>query len=283
MPYIILMLYLLLSMLLQFMVGNFPVSFMAFPLNLIFAVIWFGAMFMLWKRMNKSMFVRFMLSPGATFWAIFLFVDACLVVGLTGERTMTTSWIFIAILLYLQTVLFFVILRGWREPTPTGARLGAPRWRFILNHVGLLLALGAGFWGAPDTQVLRLRAYEGQAVTQAIVAGVGPVGVEHEIILKKFTLERFDNGAPSLYQADMIIDGEETSILVNHPHALSFGEDLYLTGFSPAQEDGPECCIMQIVREPWKYWACAGIIMMLLGALMLFLQGPRKLKSDIND
>lgn len=283
MPYVVLMLYLLVSFLLQFLTGNFPVYFMAFPLNLIVALIWFGAMYMIWKRMSKSMFVRFMLSPGATLWAIFLFVDACLVIGLTGERTMTTSWVFIAIVLYLQTVLFFVILRGWREPTRTGARLGAIRWRFILNHLGLLMAIGAGFWGAPDTEVLRLRAYEGQPVTQAILPGVGPVGVNHEIILEEFTLERYENGTPALYKADLVIDGKKVNILVNHPYLLSFGEDLYLTGFNPAHENGLECCIMQIIREPWKYWAFTGIIMMIAGALMLFIQGPRRISSDIND
>lgn len=283
MPYVVLMLYLLVSFLLQFLTGNFPVYFMAFPLNLIVALIWFGAMYMIWKRMSKSMFVRFMLSSGATLWAIFLFVDACLVVGLTGERTMTTSWIFIAILLYLQTVLFFVILRGWREPTRTGARLGAIRWRFILNHVGLLMALGAGFWGAPDTEVLRLRAYEGEPVTQAILSGVGPVGIRHDIILDEFTLERYENGAPALYQADMTIDGKAVSIRVNHPYSLAFGKDLYLTGFSPVEEDGAKCCMMQIIYEPWRYWAFAGIIMMIAGALMLFIQGPRRFYPDIND
>lgn len=282
MPYILLMLYLALSLLLQYFTGNFPLYLMAFPLNLIVAILWFGSMYMLWKKRKKSMFVRFMLSPGATFWAVFLFVDACIVIGLTGDRDITTTWVFIAILLYLQTVLFFVILRGWREKTPTGARLGAVRWRFLLNHVGLLLALGAGFWGAPDTEVLRLRAYEGKPVSMAILPGVGPVGLEHELILDEFMLERYENGVPSLYEARMTIDGEKVSIKVNHPYSLGFGKDLYLTGYDASQKDGSVCCIMQIISEPWKYWAFAGIIMMLSGAFLLFLQGPRRHKSDLN-
>ena len=110
MPYIVLVIYLALSLLLQLFLGNFPVNFFAFPLNLILAMIWYGLMFRLFLRKRNSIFVRFMLSPGATFWSIFLFIDACVVIGLTGTRTMTTSWVFIAILFFLQTVLFFIIL-----------------------------------------------------------------------------------------------------------------------------------------------------------------------------
>jgi hypothetical protein len=283
MPYIVLAIYLALSLVLQIFLGNFPVFVMAFPLNLIVSLLWFSFMYRLWKKSSKSMFVRFMLSPEATFWSIFLFIDACIVIGLTGERSYTESWVFIAILFFLQTVLFFVILRGFREKTPTGARLGAIRWRFILNHAGLLLALGAGFWGAADSETLRVRAVEGQVVNEAIIPGVGHVGINHEIILEEFTLERYENGTPALYKADLVIDGKKVNILVNHPYRLSFGEDLYLTGFNPAHENGLECCIMQIIREPWKYWAFTGIIMMIAGALMLFIQGPRRISSDIND
>ena len=42
-------------------------------------------------------------------------------------------------------------------------------------------------------------------------------------------------------------------------------------------------CIMQIVREPWKYWAFAGVMMMLAGAFLMFIQGPSRRKSDVND
>ena len=280
MPYIVLFIYLLLSLALQVLTGNFPVGIMAFPLNLICSLLWFAGMYMLWTKCRKSLFVRYMLSPGATFMAIFLFVDACIVIGLTGERSMTSSWIFIAILLYFQTVLFFVLMRGLREQSPTGARVGPIRWRFIFNHAGLLLALAAGFWGDPDSQTLRLRAYENQPVTQAILPGVGPVGIENELILRKFTLERYENGVPSLYEAQMQIDGKEVSLRVNHPYRLGFGRNLYLTGYDKSAQGEAACCIMQIIYEPWKYWAFAGIILMLTGAMLLFIQGPRRYKPD---
>ncbi len=283
MAYILLIIYLAAALVLQLLTGNFPLYFMAFPLNLIVAVLWFGMMYMLWRRKRKSYFVRFMLSPGATFWSIFLFIDACVVVGLTGERSLTTTWLFIAILFFLQTVLFFVILRGCREQTPTGARLGAVRWRFILNHAGLLLALGAGFWGSPDSEVMRIRAYEGMPVNEAVIPGVGLTGIRHEITLEDFRLERYDNGAPSLYEARITVDGEHVSLRVNHPYLLSFGEDLYLVGYDTSAAEESTWCIMQIVREPWRYWAFAGVMMMLAGAFLMFIQGPRGKSREVSD
>ena len=280
MPYILLIIYLLLSLFLQIFAGNFPTYIMAFPLNLLCATLFYWAMLMLWCRRRQSTFVRFMLSPQATFIALFLLIDACAVIGLTGEMDMTISWPFIAVLLYFQTVLIFVLLRGLREVLPTGAQTGPIRWRFILNHAGLLLALAAGFWGAPDSRNLRLRAYEGEPVTQALLQGSGPVGIGHEIELKKFTIERFDNGTPSLYEAELLIDGIEANIRVNHPYRLGFGKNLYLTGYNLDSDKGRACCIMQMVIEPWKPWALAGILMMLSGAFLLFTQGPRKKKSS---
>ena len=276
MPYIVLVICLTLSLVLQFFLGNFPVYVMAFPLNLIVPVLWSGLMFRLWKKKPKSMFVRFMLSPGATFWSIFLFIDACVVVGLTGERSYTESWPFIIILFFLLTVLFFVILRGFREQTPTGAHLGAVRWRFLLNHLGLLLALGAGFWGAPDSETLRVRAIEGQVVKEAVIPGLGHVGIDHEIMLEDFILDRYENGVPSMFEAKLTVNGESVDLRVNHPYALSFGETLYLSGYDVSAGEESSWCVMQIVREPWKYWAFAGIMMMLAGAFMLFLQGPKR-------
>ena len=282
MPYIVLVICLVVSLVLQMFFWNFPAYVMAFPLNLIVPLLWFGLMFRLWKKNSKSMFVRFMLSPGATFWSIFLFIDACIIIGLTGERSYTESWTFIFILLLLQTVLFFVTLRGFRQQTPTGARLGAIRWRFILNHAGLLLALGAGFWGSADSETLRVRAVEGEVVKEAIIPGVGHVGMKHEIVLEDFILERYENGVPFMFEAKLKVNGEKVDLRVNHPYTLSFGETLYLSGYDVSAGEESNWCVMQIVKEPWRYWAFAGIIMMLAGAFLLFLQGPER-RNMVND
>jgi hypothetical protein len=65
-------------------------------------------------------------------------------------------------------------------------------------------------------------------------------------------------------------DGKQVSISVNHPYSVNMGEAIYLASLSEGS------CVLQIVREPWRYFALAGIILMLAGAFMLFIKGPRR-------
>jgi hypothetical protein len=257
-----------------------PVSFFAFPLNAILALLWLGGMLLVWRCCRKSLFVEIMLSKGATLWAVGLFLVFALIIGITGKADLARSWAFVILLLFFQTVLLFVILRGWRTPTATGARLGAVRWRFLLNHVGILIAVASAFWGAPDSQTMRMQAYMGQPSREAFRADGSTSWLPYELTLQEFRMERFDNGAPSMFEADVIVGGECVTLKVNEPYSRSLGEDIYLTAYDAAAGADSEYCIIQIVREPWKYPASVGIFMMIAGALCMFIGGPRKRYGD---
>ena len=278
MPYVILIIFLAVALALQILTGNIPFSFLTFPLNLILALIWVLVMVSVWKTRKKSLFVGFMLSRGATVSAILLFLAFSLVVGISGERELVSSWVFAAVMLYLQTVLLFVILRGWRAQTATGARLGAVRWRFLLNHVGILLAVSSAFWGAPDTEVLRVRAIQDVPVRQAVSMDGIPESLPFEILLSEFKTETWSNGVPSMFEAKLLVNGENVVLKVNEPYNVSFGKDLYLVGFDSMYDS--VSCILQVVYEPWRYGALAGVVMMLAGAFLLFVGGPRRRNDE---
>lgn len=274
MPYVALIIYLAVAIALHFLMGQFPVHFFAFPLNLILAVIWICSVIMLWRRCRKSGFVRFMLSKGSVVCSIALFLLFSLLVGIAGRRDLVDTWIFAAIILYFQTVLLFVILRGYRVGTEWG--IGSIRWRFILNHAGLLIALSSAFWGAPDSETMRLRAIKGHAVKEAFHMDGTSTWMNYDVELKDFRMEEYENGVPSMFEADLLVDGKSVTLRVNEPYSPSLGEDIYLTGYDVLSGTDSDYCILQVVREPWKYAAVAGIIMMLVGALLLFISGPRK-------
>ena len=279
MPYIILIIYLALALTLQLLTGDFPLSFLTFPLNAVLCVLWLFILAVIWKSKRKSMFIRFMLHPGATFTAIGLFLTFSLAVGITGFRWLTATWPFVAFMLYFQTVLVYVIFRGWREATSTGARLGAVRWRFLFLHVGLLVAIGSAYWGAPDSETLKLQAFRNVPVQEAYSADGTVTWLDHPLTLEDFSVSYGSDGIPSDYSARVAVGGRSVELRVNHPYSAALGEDIYLSGYD---ESAGEYCILQIVREPWRYGTVAGIAMMLMGAFLLFVGGPRRRRSDFD-
>lgn len=250
-------------------------SFFAFPLNLILAFLWAGGILAAWRHCGKSSFVRFMLSRKATVSAIILLLLFALSVGITGHREWTRTWFFATILLYFQTVLLFVILRGWKIRKSDGSRKGTVRWRFLMNHVGLLLAVASAFWGAPDSSVCRVQAMVDTPVREAYRMDGTSEWLPYSIELKDFKVETYENGVPSMFEACLLVDGESVILKVNEPHSVRIGEDIYLSGYDSAAEDSGYC-IVQIVREPWKYAALIGILLMMSGALLMFVCGPER-------
>lgn len=282
MTVIVLLIILALAFALQLLTGSFPVGFFSFPLNLICALLWLASVLWVWKNGKKSLFVSFMLSPSATISSIMSMLAACLIIGFAGKRWLTETWVFIALMFYFQTVLLFVILRGWRAATPTGARLGPVRWRFIFMHVGLLVTVASAFWGAPDSFTCRMKAIEGVPSSEAFMMDGTPVWLKYEIELKDFNMEEYESSVPSDFSAEVLVEGKPVILRVNHPYSVRYGEQIYLSGYDTAAGENSGYCILQIVREPWKYWALAGIIMMLIGAFMLFVGGPRTRYNDID-
>lgn len=240
-------------------------TFFAFPLNLLLAILWFGGWAWLWKSRPACRVVRFMLSPSATISALLLFLFGCLWIGFSGAREFVQTVPFVMVLLYVQTVLFLVTLRGWRRSD------GVVRWRFLLIHAGLMFALGAGFWGAPDSTEMRLPLAGGQASEKAYLMDGSITSLGYQLSLDDFKVETSVDGKPSYYEAIVSVDdGNSVKITVNHPYSVRFGEEIYLASVSDAG------CVFQIVRETWRYFALAGILMLLSGAFILFIKGPRK-------
>ena len=239
-------------------------SFFAFPLNLLLALLWLVGWSMLWKNRQQSRLLKWLLSPTATIVSISLLIVAGLWIGFSGNREFVQSVPFVLILLFIQTVVLLITLRGFR-------RNGHIRWRFLLIHAGLLLALGAGFWGCPDSSELRVRLVRGQETRNAYKMDGGVTSLDYNLRLDDYKIELSTDGKPYYYEAVVSIDGASSEVItVNHPYSVSLGEDIYLAS---ASEGG---CVLQIVREPWRYFALAGILMLLAGAFMLFINGPKR-------
>ena len=150
----------------------------------------------------------------------------------------------------------------------------------IRDSFGLWLALFAGFFGSSDVQTLRIPLYAGQPGREAYSMDGKAYYLDYELELYSFNTEYYPNGMPSRFAADVRIGNRRTTLEVNHPHSYRLGEDIYLTGYDTHNMGNTQYCILQIVRQPWKYVMVVGILMMLTGAVLLFINGPKKLKHD---
>ena len=278
--------FILLAIVLQLLTGNFPVSFLAFPLNIIFAVIWLFLLWILYKEYRNTKITRFLYSPQTSILSIGLFIAGGLVIGLFPQLSDTeaqthgglfaalgcynfmTSWTFIAILFLLLSNLAMITIHACRHRKQA-------RWRFILNHAGLWLALFAGVLGSSDTQTLRIPLYKGEPAREAFDMNGTSHYLDYEIELNSFTVEYYPNGRPSRFAANVRLGNEEALLEVNHPYSYRLGEDVYLSGYDVMKGNESNYCILQVVRQPWKYAMVASILMMLAGAILLFINGPK--------
>ena len=258
-----------LSVVAEVCMGSFPLDIFRFPLNVVLLALWFATISMLYRNRSGNAFARFMLSRGATWLTLVLMAVIGIVLGLQRKPS-STSWPVVVSILFVLTHLCFVILRGWR-----GAK--GIRWRFSITHIGLLLALGAGFWGAPDREQRRMAVYDypsNEAYTMTGELRPTPYPIE----LVSFRMEHADNGAPTHYEAVIKVDGKDVTLRVNHPYNRTLSEKIYLVSFGHSLM-GETYAVIEIVDEPWQWATATGIIMLIAGAVLLFIQGPRRTEN----
>ena len=146
-------------------------------------------------------------------------------------------------------------------------------WRFVLNHLGLFIALSAGFFGSADESVLRCIVGKGETVTTGFDRYGRERALGHSLCLEEFSIYLRPDGSPRNFESRVTVDGKITGISVNHPYAAGFGTDVYLVDYDKNSND---VCVFEIVRQPWKYLEWVGIVMMMAGAALMFVQGAAK-------
>lgn len=255
------------ALLLQSTVGDIPLAIFAFPLNIAIIVLWLAIVGVLYKNRSNLAVSKSLLSIRATWLSLGSMVATGIYLGLEREPS-STSWLVVVGILFTLTHLLLITLRGWR--TPAGIR-----WRFTLLHVGLIIALGAGFWGAPDREQLRVALVENKPTEIAYHINGTATRLDHAITLRSLNAEYNESGMPTYFDATLEIENESVTLRVNHPYNKTLSEKIYLVSVGQSPDNGSPYCVVEIVREPWQWLSLAGIVMLLAGAVMLFIRGPR--------
>lgn len=255
------------ALLLQWLVGSFPLDIFTSPLNIIALALWVIITYILYKNRESSTLAQSLLSIRATWLSLGSMAAIGIYLGLQSEPN-STAWLVVVAILFTLTHLLLVTMRGWR--TPKGIR-----WRFTLLHAGLIIALGAGFWGSPDREQLRALVTYDKTTTHAYHLDGTATTLDYTLGLKELDAKYSEGGAPTHFEATVAVNNEAVTLSVNHPYNRTFAEKIYLVSIDP----NGTYCIVEIVREPWQWASLVGILLLLAGAVMLFIRGPRHMAN----
>lgn len=257
------------SFVVQHFVGNIPAELFSFPLNALIIALWLAALVWLYRTRQTSRVTQSLLSMRAMILALLLMVVLGILFGLQ-RAPQTSAWPTAAAILFILSHLSLITLRGLRDGR------GKLRIRFILNHLGLILALGAGFWGAADREELRVVVERDMPTNIAYTKAGGRTILDYEIAMNDFAIEYFDTGTPSSFEATVSVDNKDVTLRVNHPYNRTWAETIYLISYDTEQPDKARYCIVEVVREPWRWLTVAGILMLMMGAILMFIQGKKR-------
>ena len=198
---------LVIGLLLQMTVGAISWSLFAYPVNVIVSVVYIialVAMHLLRKRVYLFGWLsHYSAAVSSLLWVVGMTVVMGLIrqapsghapTDLLGFSQMIASWPFVLLYFWMVTILGLTILR-------TGFSLKVSRISFLLNHIGLFIALITATLGNADMQRLNMTARMGSAEWRATDDKGQLIELPLAIELKDFTIDEYP---PKL----MLIDNE---------------------------------------------------------------------------
>ncbi len=205
-----------------------------FPYNLTLLIAYICLLIALYKWASNHPIVRWLSKIPASITSIVFVTLLVMIMGiipqihsenytinLLGLNHITTNWAFLLIIGLFLTCLGLISIK--RIAQFSIANIG-----FILNHVGMFLALTAGILGSGDIQRASIELKENVANYMAVDQSDGsPVELSFALLLKDFKLEEYP---PKL----ALIDNESGEILHNQGknlYLISEGEHYSYSGF----------------------------------------------------
>jgi ABC-type transport system involved in cytochrome c biogenesis permease subunit len=201
----------------------------------------------------------------------------------TWQNNMLSFWPFVLIYVYLTIILGLTIHRRFRRIF-RGQGTMKHDIPFMLNHLGLFIALTTATLGSADIQRVKMITAIGEPEWRAMEQSGAIKEMEIAIELKKFIMETYDNGAPKRFASEIQIltkSGKniETIVEVNKPYEVD-GWKIYQYGYDTQMGAQSQISILELVSDPWLPWVYTGFYMMLAGAaLMTLMVLWRRLKN----
>ena len=234
--------------------------------------------FLLRKRVYAFQFIG---TNKAAIPALVYAVVLTIMMGLTRQtvdgvwlNNMLSFWPFVLIYVFIAVILGQVILHRllhfqWKRDIP-----------FLLNHLGLFLAMTTATLGNADMQRLKMITVKGEPEWRAMSSQQQVVEMPLAIELKDFIMETYDDGSPRRFASDIQIltktgKNIHTTVEVNKPVEVD-GWKIYQYGYDTQMGARSQTSILELVSDPWLPLVYTGIYMMLGGAVCMFVFGNKR-------
>lgn len=269
------------GVLLQLTVGPVAWETFAWPVNGVVMAAFLTVIALIYFLRKRVYALQFLGTNYAAIPAMALVVVLTIVMGLTIQRpdgewfsNMLSFWPFVLVYMLIALILGQVIINramhfNWKRDIP-----------FMLNHLGLFLAMTTATLGNADVQRLRMIATESLPERRAVADDGMVKNMPMSIELKKFIMETYDDGSPKRYASVIKITEKsgheyEATIDVNKPIVVD-GWKIYQYGYDTSMGAESKISILELVSDPWLPLVYAGIFMMLGGAVCMFVFGRRE-------
>lgn len=290
---------LLLGLVLQAVVGEVRWAVLAWPVNLFLLLAWLVIILDIWFLRRRVRFFEWMMHNGAGVPALVFALVLTLIMGLVTQESAVVHPGTSATMPWLGRMLRFwpfVLAWGWVVLIAGLAALNhLSRWRvreipFVLNHLGLFVAVAAAALGAPDKQDLKLMAFPDTPEWRAVDGSGALVELDFDVTLHKFIMESYSDGSPRRFASEVTVAqrGAEVSAGSGISGTVEVNKPLRYRGWKIYQHDydaaSGRYSVLELVRDPWLWAVYAGIFMMLAGAIcLMFFMAPKPLREESDE
>ena len=161
-------------------------------------------------------------------------------------------------------------------------RFKAKEIPFLLNHLGVFVAIATATLGSAHVQKLKMTVYYENPQWRALSHDEEVVEPGITIELHQFTADYYEDGAPKRFASDISVyteDGKNLrgTVEVNKPLKVN-GWKIYQYGYDNAMGSKSHYSVLMLVKDPWLPAVYCGIFLMLSGAvsLLFFRQAPQR-------
>jgi len=268
-----------LGFVLQWFFNNLNLNILRFPVNLILLLFIITILLVGHFKYHTHFLVVWLSSTKAAISSIIGFSFITLLMGFIpqqathnsiiagfGLNNIAFSWQYSLTFLYLVVALGFATIKRIFP-------LRIKNFWYILNHLGLLLAIVSANFGYVDNTHLRMKITTNDYSNY----GMDEYGALYYLPFELKQLDVVDKNQKTdsiSSTIDVRKNGvsNPVQISVNHPQKIN-GWNIYFFDKLKNMPNMPNSAVVELIREPWQPFVTTGLILMIVGSFFVFWRG----------